>query len=299
VNPARANSVGVCAATDNGLTPTGKVCGAECTKAEDCCELPVEVHASIGANSCAELAVELDGVNCAAPTGPTNPARCFAQATYCECGNDTWACESGQCQYTAACTKNVYNAPAGCALYTRSGKVLPSCDVDSGKCQPVAAQDTCTTDASCTDKEVTDSPAFARDVCVEGECTCYKPLGACYRKCGEDLDCPSDYICGEDKVCVPEDSCSSDAQCVVRYNDVHYKCNKGICEYECQNDRDCNLGRLTNGSLTRVCDDQKRCVPVGCNADDECSGTVNSVRLFCTEPAAVQPGDLVRSAITD
>ncbi len=307
------NSVGVCTPTDNGLEPTGKSCnGAECTTADDCCELPVAAQISnalaptygTGVNSCAELAVVLDGVKCDAAVLTTqNAARCFAQATYCTCGKTTWTCsDAGRCVYAAACTKD-YATPGGCPTYSRAGYPLTSlCDTDgSGKCEPPAALAACKTDVEC-DKGLVVADSGGIERCTAGECTCYKALGACYRKCGEDLDCAKGKSCDtKTKVCVPNAACDSDAFCVTYNNDIHSKClmPEGVCDTECINDRECNYGSLTNSASTRVCNAMHRCELVGCTTDTECPAGAGGVKLFCTATPAPAAGATASSAITD
>jgi len=312
---AGSNSVGVCSYTDSGIEPTGNECGAECLVPEDCCELPVEVHAlwvdalglrhRTGVNSCAELASVLDGVNCnAAVLTGLNAARCFAQATYCDCANDTWACTNGRCGYDATCSADDAT-PGGCPTYSRAGNILTNlCDtLGTEKCQPPAVTTSCKADADCTGELVADSAGL--DSCVAGECTCYKPNGLCYRKCGEDLDCPVPpgapvrTTCDtKAKVCVSGDSCTSDAACAVLQGDFRFKCIEGACEFECVSDLDCNYA-ITNGGLQRVCNANKRCESIGCTADEECPGTAFGVRLFCAPKVPSVPGVSVYSATTD
>jgi len=75
--------VGTCAPIDTGLKPTGNVCGAECTKPADCCELPVQAQTATGASSCADLAALVGNIaNCETAT-LTNGAICLAYASYC------------------------------------------------------------------------------------------------------------------------------------------------------------------------------------------------------------------------
>ena len=304
------NSVGVCTVTDNGLEPTGKSChGAECLTAEDCCELPVEVQIAnasaptygVGVNSCAELAKVLDGVNCAAASLTTvNAARCFAQTAYCECAKNTWACgATGKCEYKASCSKN-YGTPGGCPTYSRAGYPLTSaCDIDgTKKCQLAAAVATCKVDADCEGKLVADS--IASEICTGGECTCYKAAGLCYRKCGEDLDCETGKVCDiKAKVCVTGPACETDAFCVTRMDDIHSKCVEGKCDTTCENDLDCNNGRLTYNTGTRICNATNHCEAVGCANDQECPGTAAGVKLFCTETLVATTVTGVYSAKTD
>lgn len=296
-----ANNVGVCSVVDNGLEPTGKQCGAECLTAADCCELPFELHATVAAESCSELAGLLAGANCAtAVTGTVLAAQCFAQTAYCECAKNTWACEAGKCSYTAACSKVGFNSPNACPSYTRSGIPLSTpCDTTgSKKCTPPAGEPVCKTDANCETKPVTGGGLAT---CGVDECTCYKPNGLCYRKCQEDLDCPANYLCDtKTTVCVPDVGCASDAECVVRTRNINAKCFEGgVCDTWCDNDVDCNYGYLVYPGAPRVCNAEHRCEAVGCLSDRECPPTAHNLRLFCADkPAAAEPGGVV-GAITD
>ena len=309
------NSVGVCTPTDNGLEPTGNMCGAECKEAADCCELPVAVHvpyASIdtpgvsgpygtGANSCAQLADLLDKVVCTGKTlTAAQKAQCFAQAAYCECGKNTWACnEAGRCEYTAACVSGTpSHEPGGCAQFTRTGGAAGSlvCNTKTKKC--VADASGCAKDADCDETTAVSGTATA-DVCSNGKCICHVESGLCYRPCGEDLDCPAHYTCDtKTSLCTKGVECDSDAYCVTTYNDINQKCVEGTCKPFCNTDLECNHGVLTRGTSTQICNAKHECEEVGCTSDDQCPA-VGGVRVFCTKaPDAAAAGGLV-SAITD
>lgn len=304
------NSVGVCSPIDNGLTPTGKACGAECAKAEDCCELPVNVQVAnsvtypygIGVKSCADLATLLDGVDCGAEAlTAQNAARCFAQTAYCECGKNTWACDAGKCMYSAKCTTSG-SVPGGCPTFTRAGTVPTTTCNDKSKCEVAAGTPTCKADADC-DKGEYIADSLTAEKCAAGECTCFKETGVCYRKCGEDLDCKAGSTCNtKTKVCEQGPECTSDAFCVTKYNDINEKCGMdGVCQAACDNDRDCNAGSLTSYSATRVCNADHVCELVGCASDDDCASVPGpgGVRMFCGEVAMPAAARTVSSAITD
>lgn len=301
------NSVGVCSPVNSGIEPTGKDCHAECAEAADCCELPVAYHQpydaitytyGTGANSCAQLEVLLDGVNCgAAVLTAINAARCFAQAAFCNCEEDTWACTDGACTYEGACEASGAT-PGGCPALSRTGRVLTqACNTDD-HCAPEEAPAGCTTDASCTDKYVADSALT--DICTAGECTCYKATGGCYRKCNADLDCRQGLVCDTTKVCVPGPECESDAQCAVVNGDFRFKCNTETskCEMPCANDIDCNPFGITNGYLTAVCNADNRCEQIGCTVNDDCP-SVGGVKTFCTDRLAPAGEGAIESAVTD
>jgi hypothetical protein len=122
-------AVGVCTDADSGVAPTGNVCGAECRTPEDCCELPIELHQTLGTKSCTELDDLLDGVDCGATMMVLEQQQCFARDAYCECEADAWACNQGACLYVASCSADGLE-PGGCPPLTRTGRMLVStCDV--------------------------------------------------------------------------------------------------------------------------------------------------------------------------
>lgn len=296
------NSVGVCTLLDSGIMPTGKVCGAECAEAADCCELPVIQQTTTGAASCADLAKLVDAVpDCAVATG-VNGAICLAFNSYCDenCGTKTWACENGACQYAAKCTKATA-VVGGCPGNTRGGTPIPTCDVKAGTCTgPAVVATGCTTDAKCATVAVYDHPA---DTCVAGECVCDKGgTGGCFRKCSESTDCEVGYTCDEDTtLCVPIGGCETDLQCIKARGDINAKCTEGMCTVPCEHDIDCN-GQLTDGGFAAVCGPDKTCVALGCETNDECPGFAGGlgVKSFCTEPHPAVAGVVVpHSAITD
>src|SRR6185436_19245500 len=107
------------------------------------------------------------------------------------------------------------------------------------------------------------------EICVGTECTCYKATGTCYVKCAEDLDCSAKQTCDtKTHVCVLSSAeCNNDSYCVQR-DGFGSTCVEGTCAF--------------------VCDD-----------DNDCPGTLNGVKLFCTVPVVEEIGDSVHSAITD
>jgi len=304
--PSGANSsVGVCTPSETGIVPTGMTCGAECKSAQDCCELPRELHATI-AESCAELdsLLDVNAVDCANPAGFSN--LCFAKQVYCDCsatGAD-WECNSGMCSYTGDCSVDglVMN---GCPTTSRSGLGLVS-TCTSGLCQGAVVGNFCDQDVDCENQTVTD---MSPDVCEADECVCYQGA-ACYRKCDEDLDCAAGKVCDPtEEVCVPADSCSNNTTCQTRLGDYRATCVAGACTVPCETDLDCSPGGLTNLGLIQVCE-AGRCQPIGCAADGECvhqgdatnpdiAISANPRRMFCTPPTSgsfSRPGS---SAITD
>lgn len=320
-SPAPVGYLGVCTKSSGSLTPTGKNCNAECVEAVDCCELPLALHIAFGAavpgvsapygtgaQSCAELADLIGASKCTAAATGVLAARCFAQAAYCgdECG-DSWTCDAGICNYAAACTKTETLASAlvgGCPDFSRSGKAFsPYCNAD-GACAPDAVVvKGCKKDADCDGGTTADTA----ENCTDGECTCYKATGACYRRCTTNLDCPvsapvtgANTVCETaTSVCVPAEQCTTNEQCAVQMGSTKFTCVENTCVMRCDTDYDCNPGAITSINST-VCVDHV-CAPIGCSDDVQCSSApgVTGVRMFCTTPEPVVPGATVYSAITD
>jgi hypothetical protein len=273
------------------------VCGAECTEPADCCQIPVELHVTIGVKTCADLADVLDGVTCNTSATVQNQQRCLVNEAYCEgCGSSTWDCNAGRCIYNAECTADGL-VPGGCPTVSRAGFMLNStCDVgESDRCQPAATEPLCDVDADCDTLMVTDDPG---DTCNAGECTCFEQ-SACLRRCDSPLDCRVGFTCDAgDDVCVPEGACTTHLTCQRSSGDIRAMCVDGACTLPCETDLDCNDG-LVDGDFDNVCNADHMCVPIGCTQDLDCPGTVNNVKLFCTAPEAAAGARAAQSAITD
>jgi len=291
------DNVGVCSDVDTGIVPTGKVCGAECTQPEDCCQIPVELQATIGVKTCTELADVLSTVTCNSSATEQDQARCLVDDAFCAgCGADTWDCTAGRCSYAATCTADGLR-PGGCPTVSRSGFDLnPSCDIgESDLCQPPAVDPLCTTPADCDGLPVSDDED---DTCNAGECICFQ--SQCLRPCNSSLDCRVGFVCDAgDDVCIPEDACTSDLTCQQADRDIRSACVDGICTMPCETDLDCSPSGLTNGGLNEVCNAENMCVPIGCAGDSDCPGTPEGVKLFCTTPADAAAARGAQSAITD
>lgn len=297
-----AAAVGVCSPADTGIEPTGKSCFAECMTPDDCCELPTELHATLGVKSCTELALLIANAGgCASPDTVSSPL-CFAQDAYCDCasGTATWQCTAGQCVYNAPCEVDglVVN---GCATFSRSGRALTAtCDAGgTDRCRLPAGQAFCDTDADCEMVAVSDDPT---DTCIANECVCHQK-SQCLRKCAEDLDCAFGKVC-EDDVCVPAGTCSSNVTCQVLMGDYRATCVEGACTMPCDQDIDCNAG-LTDGSLSMVCD-AGSCKAIGCTNHDECQNATdvanqvaNPRKMFCVTVPEGGGTVTASSAITD
>jgi hypothetical protein len=288
---------GVCSDADTEIDPTGNVCGAECREAVDCCQIPVELHATIGVKTCADLADVLDGVTCNSSATAQNQARCLVDQAFCDgCGEDTWECTAGRCIYNAECTADGL-VPSGCPTFSRAGFALnATCDVgESDRCQPAAVDPLCEADADCDTLAVSDDLG---DTCNAGECTCFQAM--CLRRCDSDLDCRVGFICDDgDDVCVPDDACTSHLTCQSLMGDIRAACMDGACTMPCEVDLDCNPTGLVEGEFTRLCNENNQCEDIGCTQDLDCGGTVNGVKLFCTTPEAAAGARAAQSAITD
>jgi hypothetical protein len=289
--------VGVCSDVNTDVPPTGKVCGAECTQPVDCCQLPLELHETIGVKTCTELTDVLDGVTCDGTASVQDQARCLAQAAYClGCDADTWECTGGLCVYALDCAADGL-VPDGCPTVSRAGFGLPFlCDVGgSDRCQPPAGEPLCTTAADCDGLPVSDD---GTDTCNADECICFE--SQCLRPCDSDLDCRVGFVCDMgDEVCVPEGSCTTDVTCQREGGDIRLACVDGVCTMPCQTDLDCNEDGLTDGGFEAVCNADHMCEPIGCADDSECPGAGNGVKLFCTTPADAVAARAAQSAITD
>jgi hypothetical protein len=294
--------VGQCTPIDTGLKPTGLVCGAECVKPADCCELPLAQQTATGAASCADLA-ELVGKipNCNTALG-VNGIICLAYSAYCDdqCGKNTWSCDGGSCEYAAKCSKAT-EVVGGCPAFSRGGRPLPACDVESSKCQAVAAVAAgCASDDECdAGLVVADHPL---DTCSAGECACDVASGGCYRKCNETLDCEMLFSCDpKTSLCVPKSGCATDTECIAEIGDYRAKCEEGRCvPPPCAHDIDCNPNGLVNGQFSSVCGPDKKCVFLGCSPDDDCGQyAFSGLHAFCGPPAPEPTTAEPRSAITD
>jgi len=296
---AGAAGLGRCDFEDYGLTPTNKVCWAECREAADCCELPTSV---MGENlrSCADLMDTLGDspASCETSAPPDLARECFLYKTYCDCGASTWSCDSGTCSYTKACERNG-EAVKGCPLVTRADRATPTatCDVVTNTCVAVAAVDGCRTDAECDGDPVADD---ATDSCTQGECVCITKLGACYRRCDNTLDCARGFDCDlSKKICVATGSCDTDEFCARTMNDVTATCVEHTCRLPCATDHDCNgSGLAGTGSFAGLVCENGYCQDLGCSSDAECA-VADGVKLFCDLVTATPGEAAISSAITD
>lgn len=308
-------NIGVCSVTTT-LKPSGKTCGAECREAQDCCELPQQLHVAYavgtpwgtGAASCSELRALLGNAKCGTATGATG-AQCAALATYCECEKDTWSCDAGVCTYQAGCTEGkVADQPEGCPTYSRSGRAQPvtTCNT-KGACaaEPVEV-DLCKRDADCEGMLVTNDPgATVAKECSEGECACHVESGLCYRKCDSDLDCDAGYNCDADtSLCTEAPACTTNEECIGYAPYLNAACDQGTCKLKCNSTLDCQVAQGVSDLAVDnywVCGEDNFCTPLGCSTDAQCAqqGTGSSrIRMFCTEPA-VSDVKGIQSAITD
>ncbi|HWZ89920.1 MAG TPA: hypothetical protein VNW92_13755 [Polyangiaceae bacterium] len=301
--------LGVCDETSFGITPTGKVCGGECSTATDCCQLPTFEQANEGIKSCPDLAalITAELVDCTATqvTGSLGGRLCFLDATYCSgCTATTWKCTNNACVYNQACVVAAgVDAPKGCPAYSRLDLAVPTCNAKTLKCTSGAG---CTTDASCLDVAIVDSTSF--DTCSDGECTCYTGNHACYRKCTRDLDCATGKVCDKtSSLCVPDKVCNTDAECAERSGSLDFKCQTSThtCIQSCINDSDCSgTGHIVGGIATstfnrNICSDGVCTSVLGDCSDDSQCGAVGGYKTFCIDRPAVAAGTTVSSAITN
>ncbi|HET7544255.1 MAG TPA: hypothetical protein VFK05_30500 [Polyangiaceae bacterium] len=295
----------VCDYASFGVEPTGLTCSGECIEAADCCQLPMALHTST-IKSCRDIAAAIDdgAIDCSAPAAGSAATLCFQQATYCDCGKDTWSCDEDThaCVYGIECDPAVgSNVPDGCPSHSRLFDIsAKTCNPDTKTCIGQVVTPTCSSDKACLDKQIFDSAAG--DVCTADECTCYSGNKQCYRKCARDIDCGAGQVCdGKSKLCTPDAACVTDSQCAIANHDVAYKCNDGTCAQSCTVDRDCSPSGVSGAFTGRVCGADGFCVVVAqdCNEDSQCAPlTAGGLKPFCVTPAKVA-GSGVSSAITN
>ncbi|HYP76637.1 MAG TPA: hypothetical protein VER12_11800 [Polyangiaceae bacterium] len=294
---------GICDLANFGVQATGLTCSGECSKAEDCCQLPMALHTT-SIRSCEDIADAIDtgAIDCSAPAAGAAAKLCFEQATYCKC-DDTWSCDEDRhaCVYETECDPAVgLDAPSGCPSRSRLYDVSArTCNPDSKSCVGAGVAE-CTNDKSCEGKQVIDSTPD--DLCTVGECTCYSGNKQCYRKCARDIDCGAGQICdSKSKVCKPDAACVTDSQCAIANHNVAFKCNDGTCAQECSSDRDCSPSGVGGAFSGKVCGADGFCAVVAqdCNEDSQCAPlTVGGLKPFCVTPPPAA-GDGVASAITN
>jgi hypothetical protein len=295
----------ICDLASFGVEPTGLTCSGECTQAEDCCQLPMALHTAT-IKSCQDIADAIDqgGIDCGAPAAGSAATLCFQQATYCDCGKDTWSCDEDThaCVYGTECDAAVgLDVPSGCPSHSRLADISSkTCNADTKTCIGASGTTSCSNDKSCEGKQIFDSTPG--DVCTTGECTCYSGNKQCYRKCARDIDCGAGQVCdGKSKLCQPDAACVTDSQCAIANHNVAYKCNDGTCAQSCSVDRDCSPSGLGGSFTGRVCGADGFCVVVAqdCNEDSQCAPlTAGGLKPFCVTPAKAA-GAGVFSAITN
>ncbi|MEI9949248.1 MAG: hypothetical protein WDO74_09745 [Pseudomonadota bacterium] len=304
--PSAVTGTGVCDLANFGVEPTNMTCTGECTKAEDCCQLPISLHTA-DVKSCQDIADKIAAdvtIDCTAPAAGTAAKLCFQQATYCECGDDTWSCDEDThaCVYGIDCEVAAgQDVPAGCPSISRLGRPVPACNSDSKTCIGATVPAACTNDNSCKGKQIADSTAG--DLCTADECTCYAGNKHCYRKCARDIDCGAGQVCDtkKTKLCVPDDTCVTDSQCAIANRNVAFKCNEGTCAQACESDRDCSASGLGGPFTGKVCGADGFCALVAqdCNEETQCAPlALGGLKPFCVEPPPVA-GASVASSITN
>ena len=304
--PSALTGTGVCDTGNFGIQPTSMTCSGECTKAEDCCQLPISLHTA-DVKSCQDIEDKIAAdptIDCTAPAAGAAAKLCFQLATYCDCGDDTWSCDEDThaCVYGTECDDTVgADVPTGCPSVSRLGLPVPACNPDSKTCIGATVAAGCTNDNSCKGKQIFDSTAG--DLCTTGECTCYSGNKQCYRKCARDIDCGAGQVCdtAKTKLCVPDAACVTDSQCAIANHNVAFKCNDGACAQSCESDLDCSPSGLGGAFTGRVCGADKFCASVAldCNEDTQCAPlTVGGLKPFCVERSAAA-GAPVASSITN
>ena len=304
--PSALTGSGVCDIANFGIEPTGLTCSGECTKAEDCCQLPIAMQTA-EIRSCKDIADSIAAlsVDCDEPAAGTPARLCFQQATYCACDDDTWSCDEDThaCVYGVACVPTAgMDVPTGCPSQSRLHSLAAlTCNADSETCVGATPAAGCSNDKSCEGKQVVDSSVG--DLCTEGECTCYAGNKQCYRKCARDIDCGAMQVCdtAKTKLCVPDAACVTDSQCAIANHNVAFKCNEGTCAQACDSDLDCSASGLGGAFTGRVCGADKFCASVtfDCNEESQCAPlTAGGLKPFCVTPASVA-GAGVASSITD
>ena len=202
-------SGGICDVTSYGLTgtTTGGTCSGECTKAADCCELPVNVV--IGAttyHNCNDIQNQVIGGSattvCAGLTAgdtSTTGLGCFYFNAYCNGCSGAWTCDttSHLCQYTNDCAASGVSYK-GCAAKSRTGRTagfVPTCN-SASKCSATVTATGCNMDTDCAGGAYVPfsgtyaSNALCRAPTSSGgttDCTCYQHQ--CYLACANDLEC--------------------------------------------------------------------------------------------------------------
>jgi len=299
--PSATTGGGACDLADFGIEPTGKSCGGECLEDADCCQLPIGLHTAT-VTSCADIAEQIKaGIDCDAPDTPTAKTLCFEQATYCDCGDDTWHCTDNLCSYGEACVVAAgVDVPTGCPTHSRTRSLAGlTCNADTLTCVGDQVAQGCTNDKSCETKPVFDR---AGDVCAVGECTCAAANKQCYKKCARDIDCGANQTCdaGKTKLCVPSGACTSDSYCAVQRGSTDFKCHEGACTRACAVDRDCSpSGILNNNPFNgQVCGADGFCASVAmdCDENTQCPLTAG-LKTFCIDNK--EAADTFSSAITD
>jgi hypothetical protein len=218
---------------------------------------------------------------------------CFLYNTYCgSCGaNGPWACNSGQCVYTAPCTASgteVAQLAAACpaASRLRSGFSTTCSSPDGGTGGTCTAG--CAVDADCAGKTPSDgNHACANGDAGGGNCSCYQ--SSCYFTCASDLDCASGKACDSTTHLCKAETCATNADCVESLRNPMATCvtATGTCSITCTKDTDC-------GPPSSICS-AGTCMPSGCTSDLDC--TTGSAHSFCVKAPAMTT--LYSSAITN
>jgi hypothetical protein len=289
-----------CSIVSYGLTSTGKSCAGECNTAADCCQLPVNLTASLsywyssaGADAglttyhpavflsntrCQDLLAYLGGdtMECGkttfAGTQPGLAQACFLYATYCQCAASTWTCTNNQCAYAAPCEVPAIGSltSSQCPAQTRTKTGL------STTCSVVAPATTgtclagCATASDCIGKvpAMTSHLCSGTDAGTNTNCTCYQ--SACYFACTRDIDCAGGSTCDATTHLCKAAGCTTNSDCVRSLNNPRGQCVAGVCALTCSTDIECTPpATICSGGF---------CKASGCNSDTDCTGAQH---LFC------------------
>ncbi len=218
---------------------------------------------------------------------------CFLYNTYCgTCSaSGPWACNSGQCVYTAPCTASgteVAQLAAACptASRLRTGFSTTCSSPDGGTGGTCTAG--CAVDADCDGK----TPSDGNHTCASGDagggnCSCYQ--SSCYFTCASDLDCAAGKSCDATTHLCKTEACTTNADCVQSLRNPMATCvtATGTCSIQCTKDTDCS-------PPTSICS-AGTCMPAGCSSDIDC--TTGNAHSFCVKAPAMTT--LYSSAITN